>query len=278
MKKNPLVGPVVKWAGGKRQLWPTIKECIPDKISTYYEPFVGGGAVWLGLSPKKAVINDINNELINVYEVIRDSVNELVEDLRKHRNERAYFYEIREMDRDKELYGKLTKVQRASRILFLNKTCYNGLFRVNSKSAFNAPFGSYKNPRIVNEDALRALSHYLNESDITLLNGDFDSALQGVRKGGFVYFDPPYDPVSSSASFTDYNKGGFDRSEQQRLKASCDNLNDRGVKFLLSNSATDFVMDLYKDYRVLKVRAKRAVNSRGNGRGDVDEVLVMNYE
>lgn len=278
MKNNPLVVPVVKWAGGKRQLWSTIKAYIPNRMSTYYEPFVGGGAVWLGLKPKAAVINDINDELMNVYEVIRDSVDELVEDLKKHRNESSYFYDIREMDRDKDVYGRMTKVQRASRILYLNKTCYNGLFRVNNQGEFNAPFGSYKNPNIVNEGTLRALSHYLNEASITLLNCDFDTALQGIRKGGFVYFDPPYDPVSSSANFTGYNKGGFDRAEQQRLKTSCDSLNEKGVKFLLSNSATDFILDLYRDYRIVTVRAKRAVNSRGDGRGDVDEVLVMNYE
>lgn len=278
MKNDPLVAPVLKWAGGKRQLLQDILKHIPERFSTYYEPFVGGGAVLFALQPHKAVINDINEELINVYTVIRDNVEELIADLKKHKNEADYFYELRELDRDKEKYRQLSDVEKASRIIYLNKTCYNGLFRVNQQGEFNAPFGRYKNPNIVNETTLRAVSHYFNKAKITFKCGDFEEAVKGIRKGSFVYFDPPYDPVSDSANFTGYDKGGFNREEQIRLKRLCDELDAKGVKFLLSNSATDFILDLYRDYNVTIVQANRAINSRGDKRGKVNEVLVKNYE
>jgi len=278
MIKDPLVAPVLKWVGGKRQLLKDIEKHIPSRFSTYYEPFLGGGAVLFALQPDKAVVNDISEELMNVYTVIRDNIEELIEDLKKHKNEEDYFYEIRELDRDKKKYSQLSNVRKASRIIYLNKTCYNGLFRVNQQGEFNSPFGRYKNPNIVNEATLRAVSDYFNKAKITFLCGDFEDALKGIRKGSFVYFDPPYDPVSDSANFTGYDKGGFGRDEQIRLKKLCDRLNSRGIKFLLSNSATDFILDLYKDYNITIVQAKRAVNSKGDRRGEVNEVLVKNYE
>ncbi|NLY43221.1 MAG: DNA adenine methylase [Clostridiaceae bacterium] len=278
MNKNLLVAPVVKWAGGKRQLLPEIQKHIPKDFSTYYEPFLGGGAVLFHLQPSKAVVNDINEELINMYLVIRDNVEELIESLKKHKNEEEYYYTIRELDRDKEKYNQLSNVEKASRIIYLNKTCYNGLFRVNSQGQFNVPFGKYKNPDIVNEATLRAVSNYLNKAQITFKCMDFEETVKGIRKGAFVYFDPPYDPVSDTASFTGYDINGFDRKEQIRLKELCDRLDKRGVKFLLSNSATDFILNLYKDYNITIVKARRPINSKGNRRGEVDEVLVKNYE
>jgi len=278
LAKNKLVAPVVKWAGGKRQILDEITKYIPDEFSTYYEPFLGGGAVLFELQPEKAVVNDINQELMNIYQVIKENVDELIEDLKKHKNEREYFYKIRELDRDKERYSRLSRVERASRFIYLNKTCYNGLFRVNKSGEFNAPFGNYKNPNIVNENTLRAVSEYFNRANIIFTCQDFEAALQSAEKGDFVYLDPPYDPVSETASFTEYDKGGFDRGEQIRLKKVCDKLNEKGIKFLLSNSATDFIMDLYKDYKIKIIKAKRAINSKPDRRGDVDEVLVMNYE
>ena len=278
MKNDELVMPVVKWVGGKRQLLTEIDKYIPSHFSTYYEPFLGGGAVFFYLQPQKAVVNDINEELINLYQVIKDNVEELIEDLKKHKNEPDYFYSIRELDRDIEVYEKLTPVERASRIHYLNKTCYNGLFRVNSQGQFNVPFGRYKKPNIVNETTLRAVSNYFNSAKITFKCCDFEEALKGARKGSFVYFDPPYDPISDTSSFTGYDKGGFDRQEQKRLKKLCDKLDDRGIKFLLSNSETDFILDLYRDYNIETVQAKRSINSKGNKRGEVNEVLVMNYE
>ena len=278
MKNDELVMPVVKWVGGKRQLLTEIDKYIPSHFSTYYEPFLGGGAVFFNLQSQKAVVNDINEELINLYQVIKDNVEELIVDLKKHKNGPDYFYSIRELDRDIEVYEKLTPVERASRIHYLNKTCYNGLFRVNSQGQFNVPFGRYKKPNIVNETTLRAVSNYFNSAKITFKCCDFEEALKGARKGSFIYFDPPYDPVSDTSSFTGYDKGGFDRQEQIRLKKLCDKLNRRGIKFLLSNSETEFILDLYRDYNIETVQAKRSINSKGNKRGEVNEVLVMNYE
>ncbi|AAO35023.1 DNA adenine methylase [Clostridium tetani] len=280
MKKNKIIlaAPVLKWVGGKRQLMGEIKKVLPKTYTAYYEPFIGGGAVLFELQPNKAVINDVNGELINLYNIIKYDVESLIEDLRKHENTSEYFYRIREIDRSKEEYEKLTNVEKASRIIYLNKTCFNGLFRVNKAGEFNSPFGKYKNPNIVDEVTLRAVNKYFNKANIKILNGDFEQSLKRIRKGAFVYLDPPYDPVSSSANFTGYDKGGFNRAEQIRLKNLCDKLDKKGVKFLLSNSATDFIKELYKDYNIKVVKAKRTINSNGNSRGAVDEVLVRNYE
>jgi len=278
MAINILVTPVVKWVGGKRQILDEIIPHIPQKFSTYYEPFLGGGAVLFELQPKKAVVNDVNSELINLYHVIKTNVDELIEDLKKHKNEKDYFYKIRELDRNKECYNSLTPIEKASRIIYLNKTCYNGLFRVNRAGQFNTPFGNYKNPNIVNEFTLRAVSKYFNKAQITFTCKDFDEALKGIRKGAFIYLDPPYDPVSDTSSFTGYDKGGFDRNEQIRLKKTCDKLNEKGIKFLLSNSATDFIRELYSGYKIHTIQARRAINSKSDKRGEIDEVLVMNYE
>ncbi|MDM8313094.1 DNA adenine methylase [Clostridium cadaveris] len=280
MRKNKIVlaAPVLKWVGGKRQLMDEIRQLVPKSYTTYYEPFIGGGAVLFDLQPDKAVVNDINGELINLYEIIKNDVDALIEDLKRHENTSEYFYNIRELDRNKEVYEGLSSVEKASRIVYLNKTCFNGLFRVNKAGEFNTPFGKYKNPNIVDEVTLRAVNKYFNRAKIKITNNDFEECLKGIRKGSFVYLDPPYDPVSNSANFTGYDKGGFNRDEQVRLKKICDKLNKRGVKFLLSNSSTDFIKELYKEYDIKIVKAKRAINSNGDSRGDVDEVLIRNYE
>lgn len=277
MTKNKLAQPFLKWAGGKRQLLPEIRKYIPKKINTYYEPFLGAGAVLFDIQPKKAVINDINTELINTYIAIRDHVDELINDLKKHKNEKEYFYAIRDLDRKKE-FKKLSLVERASRIIYLNKTCFNGLFRVNSQGHFNVPFGKYKNPQIVNEIVLRAVHNYLNSNDITILNVDFEKAVENAKKGDFIYFDPPYDPVSDTSSFTGYSLYGFDKDDQIRLRDLFVELDKRGCKVLLSNSATDFIKDLYKDFHIEVVSANRNINANASRRGKIDEVLVMNYE
>lgn len=278
MKYDNLVTPIVKWAGGKRQLLPEIRKYIPEKIGTYYEPFVGGGAVLFDLQPERAIVNDINSELINLYQVVKDDVQGLIEDLSKHKNEADYYYNIRALDRDEEAFKMLSDIERASRIHFLNKTCFNGLFRVNLAGQFNTPFGKYKNPNIVNSENLKAVSEYFNVAEVEFRCTDFENALNGIKEGDFVYFDPPYDPISESSSFTGYAAGGFGRDEQKRLKLLCDKLDSIGVKFLLSNSSTKFILDLYKDYNVEIIQARRLVNSDVNGRGEVDEVLVRNYE
>lgn len=277
MKKNKLIAPFLKWVGGKRQLMPAIKELIPKNYNNYYEPFIGGGAVLFDLQPKKAVINDFNKELINVYKTIKENPEKLISDLKTHKNKSDYFYDIRALDRE-ENFKNLSTIKKASRVIYLNKTCYNGLYRVNNSGEFNSPFGRYKNPNIVNEITIKAVSKYLNTNDITILNVDFEKALKGIKKGSFVYFDPPYHPVSTSSNFTGYVQGGFDMYEQVRLKNTCDDLDKKGVKFLLSNSATQFIEDIYKDYKISYVKANRSINSNGKKRGEIDEVLIRNYE
>ena len=174
----------------------------------------------------------------------------------------------------------MSEVEKAARIIYLNKTCYNGLFRVNSQGQFNVPFGRYKNPNFLDDAVLRAVNKYLNSNDITLLNQDFAEAVKDANRGDFVYLDPPYDPVSETASFTGYDVNGFNRDEQERLKEEFDALHKKGCKVMLSNSCTDFILDLYKDYQdtIIKVRATRSINSNALKRGMVDEVLVLNYE
>ncbi len=279
MTINKLVRPFLKWAGGKRQLLPEIKKYVPKKYNTYYEPFLGGGAILFYLQPKNATINDSNTELINCYEVIRDSLDELIEDLKKHENEESYYYEVRELDRTSTYKDNYNKVKRASRILYLNKTCYNGLFRVNSQGQFNVPFGRYKNPNILDEAVLRAVNKYLNNNKVKIFNTDFEKAVLDAKKGDFVYFDPPYDPVSQTAYFTGYDVNGFDKEEQKRLKSVFDDLTSRGCQALLSNADTDFIVDLYGSrYKIEKIAATRAINSNALKRGKITEVLVRNYE
>lgn len=277
-KTNVLVRPFLKWAGGKRQLLSVLKERVPaqSQHGTYYEPFLGGGALFLDLQPKQAVVSDSNEELINCYEVVRDAVEELIIALEQHPNIAEHYYKVREWDRC-ENYAQISCVERAARIIYLNKTCFNGLFRVNSQGQFNVPFGQYTNPNIVDKGVLRAVHEYLKNSNVTILHEDFEKAISSARRGDFIYFDPPYDPVSSTASFTGYDVNGFGKNEQRRLKAVFDDLNNRGCKVLLSNAYTPFIADLYQGYQQVKVEASRAINSNGNGRGKVEEILVMNY-
>lgn len=269
--------PVLNWSGGKRQILCEIEKYIPKTYEVYYEPFLGGGAVLFHLQPKNAVVNDINAELMNLYKVIKCDVKTLIADLRKHKNEADYFYAIRRLDRNKDEYNKLSGVEKASRIFFLNKTCYGGLFRVNQTGEFNSSFGKDKNPNVVDDVGLVLVSNYFNRSNICFKNVDFVQALEGIEKDAFVYFDPPYDPISKTGNFIRYTKDGFDRTDQCRLKDLCDDLNKKGVKFLLSNSATEFIQDLYKDYRLEIIKVRRSINSKYNPSGKVDEVLVRNY-
>lgn len=274
--KNKLVAPVVKWVGGKRQLLSEIEPLFPKRYTTYCEPFVGGGAVLFSKQPRHAVVNDLNKDLITTYLVIRDDVRTLIELLKQYENTADYFYKVRDLDRDKEQYSQLSSVEKAARLLYLNKTCYNGLFRVNSSGEFNSPFGNYKNPNIVNEPVLLAVNKYFCNNDIAFYSEDFASTLKRIKRGAFVYLDPPYDPVSDTSSFTGYNKGGFDRKEQIRLKNCCDELSANGIKFMLSNSSTDFIKELYNNYNITTVNANRAINSNGQKRGKVEEVIIRN--
>lgn len=275
MSKNLLVSPILKWVGGKRQLLNQIIPLINSKCSTYVEPFLGGGAVMFELQPRKAIINDYNEELINVYLVVREFPEELINKLEKHKenNSEEYFYEVRALDRT-EKYDVMSNIEKAARIIYLNKTCFNGLYRVNSSGQFNSPYGKYKNPNIVNAITIRAMSKYLRSGKITIKNGDYKDALKGLRKGAFVYFDPPYMPISSSSSFTGYTENGFAYEEQVALKNECDKLKSRGISFLQSNSDCKKIRELYKDYEILTVQAKRNINSKGEKRGLINEVLI----
>ena len=270
--------PFLKWAGGKRQLLPIILEnYIPRSYGTYYEVFLGGGAMLCALQPTKAVINDNNQELINCYQVIRDSLALLIEQLGIHQNDPDYYYEIRAWDRETN-YHKRSCIEKASRIIYLNKTCYNGLYRVNTQGQFNVPFGRYKNPSFYDKLSIEALSRYLNQADVNILNLDFEKAVSSAKKNDFIYCDPPYDPVSETASFTAYGMRGFNRDEQIRLKKTVDGLAKKGCKILLSNASTDFIKNLYCDYKIVTIPATRMINSQGQKRGKVEEVLIMNYE
>lgn len=282
MNKNPLVKPFVKWAGGKRQLLPQINENTPKNFKKYYEPFVGGGAVFLDKQLKKVVINDFNSELTNAYQVVKDSSEELLKLLETHseNNSSDYYYEIRAWDRDGTLDTK-SEVERAARFIYLNKTGFNGLFRVNSHGQVNVPYGKYKNPAIVNEAVIRAVSKYLQKSDITILNGDYGDALKDVKKNDFVYLDPPYaDVTNDKKSFVGYTLNGFGDEEQERLRDVFKELDAKGAYVMMSNSSTPYIHELYKEYNETTkiVKAKRAINSKASGRGAVDEVLIMNYK
>lgn len=285
-EKNPILKPFLKWAGGKRQLLPELMKYKPKGFSKscnrYYEPFVGAGAFLFKLQPENAVINDKNTELINCYKAVRDSVDELIEELKYHqvKNSQEYYYNIRSLDRQPQEYEALSPVEKAARIIYLNKTCYNGLFRVNSQSQFNVPYGKYKNPNILDEKVLKSVSNYLNNYQIEILDGDFEKAVKDAKKGDFIYLDPPYDPVSNTASFTGYYLDGFNKEEQKRLKEVFDNLDEKGCYLMLSNSRTDFILELYGKYRekFQNVTASRNINSQACKRGKVNEILILNYK
>jgi DNA adenine methylase len=282
-KNNPLIKPYLKWAGGKRQLLSEIKKQLPQNIHnyTYYEPFVGAGAVFFELQPQKAIINDCNTQLILTYTAIKENVEELITVLKKYkdRNDAACFYEIRNVDRDTKTFNALTNSEKAARLIFLNKTCFNGLYRVNSQGLFNVPYGKYKNPAICEEIALRQISNYLNTNKITILNNDFEYAVMDAGKNSFIYFDPPYHSPDKT-NFTGYQADGFGEEEQERLRNVMIKMTNRGVKCLLSNSDTAYIRELYdyKFFDIISVQAKRSINSDSAGRGNVHEVLIKNWK
>ena len=266
--------PIVKWVGGKRQLMFELLKNMPKNYNRYFEPFIGGGALFFELQPENAYVSDMNEELINLYLVVRDNVEELITDLKTHEITKEYFLQIRNVDRT-EGYKNWSKIKKASRFIYLNRTCFNGMYRVNSRGEFNVPFGHYKNPRIVDENNLYNCSKLLQDTEIR--HADFSAILEKVKKGDFVYFDPPYVPLSETSSFTSYTKDGFDIDMQFKLRDVCDELDSMGVKFMLSNSDTKLVNELYENYNIKKVFASRQINANANGRGKITEVLVRNY-
>lgn len=261
--------PFIKYAGGKRKLLPVIIEYFPLALSTYYEPFLGGGAVLFHIKPRGAVVSDINEGLINAYNVIRDYPDALIAELRSHVNTKEHFLEVRAWDRTNQ-FSSISPIKRAARLIYLNKTCYNGLHRVNKKGQFNVPFGNYKRPMIVDQDLIYAIHKFLTSKAVQIYCQDFEKTVAKALHGDFVYFDPPYD-----GGFTQYS-GTFDSSDQERLKAVCDRLNRRGCNFLLSNSNTRFISDLYRDYEQIKIEAPRAISCDGN-REKASELLIRNY-
>lgn len=271
------VSPILKWAGGKRQLLPQIMPLIPDDINRYFEPFVGAGAVLFELQPKRAIVNDANTELINVYVVIRDHCEELITLLRSFecKHSEKFFYEIRSLDRDDAIFGNLSSIEKAARTIYLNRTCYNGLYRVNKAGFFNTPLGHNTSIQIVNDDGIRAISRYLNANEVRLLNGNYQQALKGMRKTDFVFLDPPYYPIKKDY-FTRYDASPFGVEEQIELKTFCDRLTQREIRFLQTNSNCEEIKELYFDYNLEEVDVRRSINANANGRKGT-ELIIKNY-
>ena len=273
------IRPFVKWAGGKRQIIDKLIKYSPKKFNKYYEPFVGGGAFLFELEPKYAVINDYNIELINVYNCIKDKnkykkVLKILDDY-EIKNSKEFYYEIRNMDRDKSLYNKLSDVEKCARTIYLNKSCFNGLYRVNSKNEFNVPFNQKEKVNTYDKDNVELISLYLRNNDITILNGDFEDAVKSAKANDFIYFDPPYD--SDTDTFTSYTNNGFNRDDQIRLSEVFKKLDKKGCYVMLSNHNTKLINELYRDYNIHVIMAKRNINSNGKGRGTIEEVIITNY-
>ena len=277
-KSQSTLQPFTKWTGGKRQLLPIIKSLMPDNYNNYFEPFIGGGALFFDLSPDKAVINDFNNELINCYQQIKKYPQKLIELLAKHQenNSKEYYLELRSADRDNRI-DKMTNVERAARIMYMLRVDFNGLYRVNSKNQFNVPYGRYKNPKIVDSDLSLSISQYLNSNNIKILTGDFEKAVQDVVAGDFVYFDPPYIPLSETSAFTSYTHEGFTYEDQVRLRDCFKKLDEKGAFVMLSNSSSPLVEELYKDFNIHKVEANRTNGAKTSSRGKISEIIVTNY-
>jgi len=270
-----MTDPILKWAGGKRKLIPNILRLFPKNYRelVYHEPFVGGGAVFFKIKPEKGSINDINPRLINFYKIVRDKPEELISLAKTYKHDKVEFYQRRNQ------FNRtgLSDVEEASLLLYLNKTAYNGLYRVNSKGGFNVPFGSYKNPTIVPEDRIREACKLLE--DIEICCTDFTYILDIAKKGDLCYFDPPYLPVSETADFTSYSKDGFSYQDQIRLRDTCIELDKSGILFVLSNSYVPSLVEKYKEidnFEIHIVKANRAINSVASKRGPIKEILVTN--
>ena len=265
--------PCLKWPGGKRALLPEILPRLPAKIKTYYEPFVGAGAVFFALAAEKrferAVLNDKNEELMRAYISLFVKVEAVVDALKKHVYEEEHYYRVRAQD--PQLLGGAVAT---ARFIYLNRTCFNGLYRVNRKGQFNVPFGKYTNPTICDEENLRAVAKALRDSNAGLDSGDFQEMVEKAKRGDAVYIDPPYAPASETANFTAYTAGGFGPKDQERLRDVAKKLDARGVHVLLSNSDTPLVRKLYKGFKIEEVQAPRRVNSKGGKRGNVGELLI----
>jgi DNA adenine methylase len=272
--------PFVKWAGGKRQLIPILNDNLPKAMGTYYEPFLGGGALLFHIlserNGQKCGVSDLNSDLVLTYTTIRDKANDLIHSLKNHsknyqKDSKSYYYAIRESN-------PRSAVEKTSRLLFLNRTCFNGLYRVNSKGKFNVPLGKYTNPNIVNEENIRSVSHVLQSSKVSIKCRDFESVLNDAKKGDLVYFDPPYQPVSDTANFTSYTHKSFTITDLKRLANLCLDLDSKGCKVLLSNSDSQEVAEMFTDkqWKIKKIEANRSINSNSKKTGHF-ELLIKNY-
>lgn len=273
--------PFVKWAGGKTQILAKLKEYMPDNYENYFEPFVGGGALFFSVAPKRAFINDLNKELICAYDCFQDSTmfQKLKEELKKHElnHSENYYYMVRSQDQEPEFFSKPI-YERAARMIYLNKACFNGLYRVNSKGFFNVPSGKKEKVNTYEEENFNAIRQYFLNSDIKISNEDFEMIVQCAKPGDFVYFDPPYDIFPDKSGFVDYGKDGFGKEEQIRLRDCFMNLSNKGVKVMLSNHNTEFINEIYKGFNIYVIDAKRMINSKADGRGNVQEVIITNYK
>jgi DNA adenine methylase len=269
--KSYLPRPFLKWAGGKGQLIQQYTPYFPTIYETYYEPFLGGGAIFFHLLPQRSVLTDINPELVNVYRSIRDQVEPVIAWLKKHESAHSYeyYYQMR-------ANPGTTSVERAARLIYLNRTCFNGLYRENSQGMFNVPMGRYKNPRICNPDLLRSVSLALKQTRLEVR--PFDAILSEAKTSqDFVYFDPPYHPISATSNFTAYNRYSFHQADQIKLRDTAVELANRGVKVMLSNSDCPFIRELYQNFTIHTITAMRAINSNAEKRGKITEVLVTSY-
>ena len=271
--------PFVKWAGGKRQILDKLKEYIPYTFNTYYEPFVGGGALLFDLMPENAVINDKNSELMNVYSVLAnyESFIKMCKYLNTHerRHSEESYYQIRNIDRDKKKYEKLSLEEKAARTIYLNKSCFNGLYRVNKNGYFNVPFNKKTKVSTYDAENLLTIHTYFMNNKINILCEDYLTVLDKCLKDDFVYLDPPYDTLNNS--FTSYTEDGFGKKDQEALANKFKELDKKGVKVMLSNHNTELIKELYKGYNFHVISAKRNINSKGEKRGKVEEVIITNY-
>jgi len=266
--------PPLHWVGGKREILGPLNELKPFTFNSFYEPMVGAGAMYLNLQVKNSHISDMNEELIIMYQVIKENPEGLIEHLKTHLNEEEYYCQLRDLDRDIETFESLSKLERASRIMFMSKAGFNGLYRVNSKGFNNVAYGTKKKISFDAEN-IRACSKVLQNT--TIKHQDFTAILPNVKAGDFVYLDPPYIPLEGKKSFTQYTKEGFKHSDQVRLKKFCDELTSRGVYFMQSNSYTDTTLSLYGDYHIEEVLVGRTVNCKADKRGKVKEAIITNY-
>ena len=265
--------PLLKWAGGKSQLLEQMDPYFPKEFELYVEPFLGGGAVFFHLLPSRATLSDSNTELMNVFRVVRDKPDGLMKALDghyPHRRNQEYYYRVRALNPK-----DMTPVERAARTIFLNKTCYNGLYRVNSEGKFNVPFGKYRNPSLYDRNNIVAASAVLRGK--TLMVADYKEACAEASKGDFIYLDPPYQPLSKTASFTSYTKEAFGEKEQAELASVFKKLDRQKCKVMLSNSSTSLIRSLYDGYHIVSMKAMRAINCKPSGRKAIEELLIMNY-